>query len=129
MNKPLSLIGVAGILAIAWSSTASADSGLTILLEGMSWQAFTASAPVASLAWAGEDETYAAATRLIGSPRQAVAHDETVVDPELLTGLPAPEPPAIVLAGLAFGGVLCGRSLLNRRRRSEDEAAGVESHS
>lgn len=126
MNKPLSLIGIAGILAIACSSTASADSGLTILLEGMTWQAFTDSAPAASLAWSGEDETYAAATSLLGSPRQAVPHDETVVDPELLTGLPAPEPPAIVLAGLAFGGVLCGRSLLSRRRRTDGDAASTD---
>lgn len=129
MHKSLSLIGVSGIIAIAFSSTASADSGTTTVLNGMSWESFASATPAASLAWAGEDETYAAAISLLGSPRQAVTHDEDVVDPELLTGLPAPEPPAIVLAGLAFGGVLCGRSLLARRRRSELDVAGSESQS
>jgi len=36
----------------------------------------------------------------------------------------APEPPAIVLAGMALGGVLCGRSLL--RRKSVKKAAAED---
>lgn len=126
MHKPSALIGIAGIIAIACCTTASADSELTVILGGMGWESFTADTAPASLAWAGEDESYAAATTLLGTPRQAVAHDESVVDVEFVTGLPAPEPPAIVLAGLAFGGVLCGRTLLNRRRRPEGEAAEAQ---
>lgn len=126
MHKTPSLIGIAGIIAIACGTVASADTGLTVLLGDTGWETFAAGTPIASLSWAGEDETFAASTHLLGTSRQAVAHDETVVDAELLTGLPAPEPPAIVLAGLAFGGVLCGRSFLTRRRRSESESTDVE---
>jgi len=35
----------------------------------------------------------------------------------MITALAAPEPPAIVLAGMALGGVLCGRSLLKKKQR------------
>jgi hypothetical protein len=34
----------------------------------------------------------------------------------MVTALAAPEPPAIVLAGMALGGVLCGRSLLKKKK-------------
>lgn len=118
MSKSLTTIGIAGILAIACSASAVAASEGTVLLD-----IATYSAPTASFAWAGEDESFANSYTLLGSPRQLVAYDDEIVNPELLTGIPAPEPPALVLAGMAFGGVLCGRSLLMRRKKAEVEAA------
>ena len=117
MSKSLTTIGIAGILAIACSASAMAASEGTVLLD-----IATYSAPTASFAWAGEDESFANSYTLLGSPRQLVAYDDEIVNPELLTGIPAPEPPALVLAGMAFGGVLCGRSLLMRRKKAEVEA-------
>lgn len=119
MPKSLTTIGFAGILAIACSSAVMAAPEGSVLLGTTSWTSFTDSSPGASFAWAGEDETYAASTSQLGSARQIVAYDEKAVDVELLTGIAAPEPPALVLAGMAFGGVLCGRSLLLRRKKSE----------
>jgi hypothetical protein len=46
---------------------------------------------------------------------------ETDCDIEFVTGIAAPEPPAIVLAGMALGGVICGRSLLRKRQKSSKE--------
>ena len=43
------------------------------------------------------------------------------VNLKLMTGLAAPEPPAIVLAGMALGGLICGRSFLQKRRKSTKE--------
>jgi len=71
-----------------------------------------------SLAWAGENES------LFGvdlGPAVIVVEDVNV---EMMTALVAPEPPAIVLAGMALGGVLCGRSLL--RRKSVKKAAAED---
>ena len=42
-------------------------------------------------------------------------------DIEFVTGIAAPEPPAIVLAGMALGGVICGRSLLRKRQKPSKE--------
>lgn len=64
-----------------------------------------------SLAWAGENETLAD-TQLV-----PVATSADGVNIEMVTALAAPEPPAIVLAGMALGGVLCGRSLLKKKQR------------
>ncbi len=127
MTKHLTLIGLASILALACTSAATAGTGTTVLLGDTGWEAFTTTA--ASFAWSGEDETFADATSLLGKARQTVQLDESVVDVELLTGLPAPEPPALVLAGMAFGGVLCGRSLLLRRRKATDPIDAEENGS
>ena len=123
MYASLSAIGLAGTLLIACSTAVTANSDTSGILGVSNLDAFADSTAPASFAWAGEDETYSGALTLLGKPRQAVAYDESVVDAELLTGLPAPEPPALVLAGMAFGGVLCGRSLLMRRRKAAGGAA------
>jgi hypothetical protein len=70
-----------------------------------------------TLAWAGENES---ATMLaMGSSMPELT--ETDCDIEFVTGIAAPEPPAIVLAGMALGGVICGRSLLRKRQKSSKE--------
>ena len=70
-----------------------------------------------SLAWAGENES---GTMLaMGSSMPELT--ETDCDIEFVTGIAAPEPPAIVLAGMALGGVICGRSLLRKRQKSSKE--------
>jgi hypothetical protein len=117
MHKSLSAIGMAGILLITCSTAVTAQAGTSVLLGNAGWEAFADSTTLGSFAWAGEDESFVKTISLLGTPRQAVAYDEEVVNAELLTGLPAPEPPALVLAGMAFGGVLCGRSLILRRRK------------
>lgn len=63
-----------------------------------------------SLAWAGENETLADVEL---TPLATSADDVNI---EMVTALAAPEPPAIVLAGMALGGVLCGRSLLRKKK-------------
>lgn len=72
--------------------------------------------PKASLAWAGENETFV--TVAISPVDQLPEGD---VNLKLMTGLAAPEPPAIVLAGMALGGLICGRSFLQKRRKSTKE--------
>jgi len=91
---------------------------LTLLPETRGWEAFVAPAGLASFAWAGEDESFSTRFGILGLPLFALEFDESETDSELWTGRPAPEPPALVLAGLAFGGVLCGRSLVLRRRKA-----------
>jgi hypothetical protein len=110
------LAGVAVDGVIARCTEAAADPGRVSVLGGMGWESFASPMSAASLAWAGEDESYAVSANLPAAPRQVVEEEESEVDTKLLTALPAPEPPAIVLAGLAFGGVLFRRSLLARRR-------------
>jgi len=68
-------------------------------------------ATLGSLAWAGENET------LADTQLTLVATSADDVNIEMITALAAPEPPAIVLAGMALGGVLCGRSLLKKKQR------------
>ncbi len=104
------------VLAAAPLVGAAAD--VPLILEGSGWEMFAAPGAFASFAWAGEDEGCSARGGMLGLPRSGVEFDESEVDAELLTGLPAPEPPALVLAGLAFGGVLCGRSFVVRRRKN-----------
>lgn len=71
--------------------------------------------PAASLAWSGENESYCHLTL----PAIEGSCDE--VDLKLMTALAAPEPPAIVLAGMALGGLICGRSFLQKRRKATKE--------
>jgi hypothetical protein len=65
----------------------------------------------ASLAWSGEDETWSA--EALPEVKVPAVHE---VDVEFVTALAAPEPPAMMLAGLALGGMLCGRSAIRGRR-------------
>ena len=71
--------------------------------------------PTGSLAWAGENES---TSILTFSP---VELPEGEVNVRLMTALAAPEPPAIVLAGMALGGLICGRSILSKRRKTTKE--------
>lgn len=87
------------------------------LLADAGWESFADSVTPASFAWAGEDETFASHATALGRP-SVVTSEDADLDVRSLTGLPAPEPPALVLAGMAFGGVLFGRSVLGRRKRS-----------
>ena len=73
--------------------------------------------PTASLAWSGENESYGHLALTL--PSIDVAADE--VGLKLVTALAAPEPPAIVLAGMALGGLICGRSFLQKRRKATKE--------
>jgi hypothetical protein len=67
----------------------------------------------ATLAWAGEDETFAQVDLQMLNASDAESN--------LMVPRAAPEPPAIVLAGMAIGGVFCGRSLLRRKRAATSE--------
>lgn len=103
-------IGVLTALSalLAMGPTAKAD---TILVAGID------TAPVASLAWAGEDESFVR----FSSSMSVNEMPQGDIDIKLMTGLAAPEPPAIVLAGMALGGLVCGRSLLQKRRKATKE--------
>jgi hypothetical protein len=113
----MSLLAIAMALFSAPPRVAASES----LLSTTSWEAFATADTCGSLAWSGEDETFSATKNPLGTPR-AVLEDANL---RLMTGLPAPEPPALVLAGMAFGGVLCGRSLLKRRKRQAGEDDGA----
>jgi hypothetical protein len=109
-----------GIVAAAstlfgFLTTADAAPLTTFNTSGSILAAGTGAVPATfgSLAWAGESETFA---NLDTTEAGLVARDEIEVDVELVTGIAAPEPPAIVLAGMAIGGMLCGRSLLRKHR-------------
>lgn len=94
------------VLAVFMSSIAHAES-----LVPSTWEAFSrGQTSSATLAWAGENETFAG----YAAPVAVAADGERNI--ELMTGLAAPEPPAIVLAGMAIGGVVCSRSILRKRR-------------
>jgi len=117
MKTFFSTTGWTSIVAVALSTAAvAADQNIT-LLDNTSWQSFAAAGQPVSLAWSGEDESLVKSEDLLGLPKQIAMSDEEDVNIEIVTALPAPEPPALVLAGTAFGGVLCGRSLMSRRRR------------
>ena len=126
MNKHLIPLIASGLLVFAAGLPVRADGLETILLGNGGWEALSGAPAGGSLAWAGEDETFHACQSLLVAPRLAVELDEHAIDVELLTGLPAPEPPALVLAGMAFGGVLCGRTLLMRQRARTESAVGDE---
>ena len=108
-----------GLLAIAMALFSAAPRAIATesLLSTANWDSFATANTCGSLAWSGEDETFSATNNPLGTPRVALED----ADLRLMTGLPAPEPPALVLAGMAFGGVLCGRSLLKRRKRQAGE--------
>lgn len=126
MNKYLIASLTAVSIVAAAGSLARAEGLETVLLGNGGWEAFSGTSTGGSLAWAGEDETLTEAPSLLVAPQIAVEFDEQAIDVALLTGLPAPEPPALVLAGMAFGGVLCGRTLLMRRRARDESALEAE---
>ena len=103
-------IGLLAAASACFALGSSADAASnSILIAGVSGDQ-----PSASLAWAGENES---ATMLaMGGAMPELT--ETDCDIEFVTGIAAPEPPAIVLAGMALGGVICGRSLLRKRRKA-----------
>lgn len=109
----IGLIAAASAL-FACGSSADASSvvghGDTIIVAPL---ATTASA---TLAWSGENET------LLSVDLTEVASVSDDVNVEMMTAIVAPEPPAIVLAGMALGGVLCGRSLLRKKAPKTTES-------
>jgi len=115
-------------IVMALLSTPPADASESLLADTR-WESFAGAAAPASLAWAGVDETCSGTIAAVTGRPVGVMVDDIDLDVQSLAGVPAPEPPALVLAGMAFGGVLFGRSLLARRRRSagtEQAAAEVE---
>lgn len=115
----MSLLAIAMALFSAPPRVAASES----LLATTNWEAFATANTCGSLAWSGEDETFSAVKNPLG--KLQVVLEDADLDLRLMTGLPAPEPPALVLAGMAFGGVLCGRSLLKRRKRQAGEDDGA----
>jgi hypothetical protein len=107
---------VAGAVALGFVASAQGARAETPLLP-RTWVDFAAGRGVlGSLAWSGEREDislfqFSVATQSGDPP------DGQDVDPKLITGIAAPEPPAAVMAGLAIAGAFCGRSMFIRRRR------------
>jgi len=116
MKSFFSTTGWTSIVAVALSTAAVASDQDISLLDNTGWESFAAAGQPLSLAWSGEDESLVKSEDLLGLPRQIAMSDDDV-NIEIVTALPAPEPSTAVLAGTAFGGVLCGRSLMARRRR------------
>lgn len=112
----LTMIGTAGLLVVASASQGVAGE-TSALLDGTSWRTF-ANGPTASLAWAGIDESLAVKVAIGGAPRQAAVLNKGDENIDLLRAVAAPEPPALVLAGLALGGVLCSRTVAGRRKQA-----------
>lgn len=101
---------VAALMSLGSAVEAATLAPSSILVAGID-----AGRPTGSLAWAGENEAFAS---LAIVPVEIADRD---VDVQLMTALAAPEPPAIVLAGMALGGVICGRSILRKRNKSTKE--------
>jgi hypothetical protein len=90
--------------------SASAPAALPGSLPGeATWGDFSGDTALGSFAWAGEVE-YGVADADSGS-----ASLDADFDPQFMTGRPAPEPPAWILAATALGCVICGRSLWMKR--------------
>lgn len=110
----LTMVGIAGLLVASQDGVAGETSAL---LRGTSWRTF-ATGPTASLAWADIDENSAVKLVIGGAPRQAVVLNKGDENIDLLRAVAAPEPPALVLAGLALCGVLCSRTAARRRKQT-----------
>jgi hypothetical protein len=102
------LTALSSLLALAPAAKAADASILVASID--------AGVPAGSLAWAGENES---TSILAFAPVEQISDRE--VNVKLMTALAAPEPPAIVLAGMALGGLICGRSILSKRRKSTKE--------
>lgn len=112
--------GVISVAVLFGSPMVGVCGEASVLPGKCGWEAFAGSAAIGSFAWAGEDEGFSGSG--LGSAWNGVELDESAADPALMTGIAAPEPPALVLAGLAFGSALCGRSLVMRRRKDTGES-------
>jgi hypothetical protein len=75
--------------------------------------------PSGSLAWSGEIESFSSLHDSVADTE--LVESEGTVDVALMTPLAAPEPPAIVLAGMALAGLIGSRSLLQKRRKATKE--------
>ncbi|MFM7136872.1 MAG: hypothetical protein ACKO1M_07360 [Planctomycetota bacterium] len=129
MNASRITIVAAVVSAFAAGATGRAEGLETVLLGHGGWEEFAGGSAGGSFAWAGEDETLINVATSLGAPLLAGDFDTDAIDVAFLTAIPAPEPPALVLAGMAFGGLLCGRSLLmSRRARSESAAVPEDGH-
>ena len=102
------LTALSSLLALAPAAKAADASILVASID--------AGVPAGSLAWAGENES---TSILKFAPVEQITEGE--VNVKLMTALAAPEPPAIVLAGMALGGLICGRSILSKRRKTTKE--------
>jgi len=116
MFNRLTMTGLAGLVLVTLASSAVAAES-SALLGDASWQTFSKGTN-ASLGWADVDESLSMMVAFAAESVQAVVLDERAEDLDLLRAVAAPEPPVLVLAGLAFGGVLCGRSVLGWRRQN-----------
>ncbi|MFM8413304.1 MAG: hypothetical protein ACKOCX_01125 [Planctomycetota bacterium] len=83
--------------------------------------------PSGTLSWAGIHEAATLVEVQESSPKQQAKRadlrdvaSDAAPNVELLTAIPAPEPPAVVLAGLAL---VAGGLVLNRQRRRGTEAS------
>lgn len=126
-NRLLGLFAAVIVLGVAVSTAEARGMGTVFGGDG-GWEAAAGPGTVASLTWAGETETWTWTAALPLSAPPAVELDDRAVNPDLVAGLPAPEPPAILLAGMALGSVLFGRSFLSRRPKvgAEDDARESE---
>jgi len=111
-------IGIAALVSVAML-TGSYAPAADVTSQGVlpaDWHVFMGDEQSpGSLSWTGEGTLEPASlpeTAGVRAPSQGLSEAEA----KLLTGLAAPEPPTLVLAGMALGGVVCGRSLLRRRR-------------
>lgn len=121
LNARLMPSGLISLALLIGGPTVALAHGPCVFPGKCGWEAFSGSSALGSFAWAGEDEGFFGSGPF-ASTWSGVELDGSAADPALLTGIPAPEPPALVLAGLAFGGVLCGRSLVMRRRQVSGES-------
>ena len=105
------LTALSALLALGPNAKAADLGANSILIASLD-----AGVPSGSLAWAGENEAF---STLQFAPVDQMT--DTELNVKLMTGLAAPEPPAIVLAGMALGGLICGRSILQKRRKTTKE--------
>jgi len=110
--------GIAALVSVAMLSGSYAPAA-DVTSQGVlpaDWHMFAGGEhSAASLSWAGEGVLeLAALPERVGV--RVSSQGLTEAEAKLLTGLAAPEPPTMVMAGMAIGGVVFGRSLLRRRR-------------
>lgn len=97
------IAATSSLLGFVTTANAAVIQGDTILPERLEERS-----PVASFSWAGEIETYESVSL---PDSRVVSNNDIPLNADFITAIPAPEPPAIVLAGIALGGAICRRSL------------------
>jgi hypothetical protein len=111
----ISVVAVFAVLSAVDVRAAALSPSTPFTVPGAVLSGLASPSFAASLAWAGEDETFSKVDlRLLN------ASDE---DARIIVPHPAPEPPAVILAGMAVSGVFCGRSLLRRKRSATEGTA------